>query len=193
MKIYLGSKSPRRQELLKLMEVPFELLIIDAPEIVNPDESPLNYSVRITKEKMLAAWDKVVSDKLEKLPILCADTECILNDKILGKPADEFDAFNMLKSISGKTHQVLTTVGLIYNNYQETITNTTAVSFANIPDNEVLHYINSGNYKDKSGGYGIQSYIGQFITGINGCFYSVMGLPLNSVKQLFTNYLSRKK
>ena len=114
MKIYLASTSPRRKELLEQMEIPFELLLLDTPEIVKPDESPADYSKRITQEKLHAAWDTIMREQLKVLPVLCADTEVVLDNKVLGKPHDEKDAFNMLRQYSGQSHQVITSVGLIY-------------------------------------------------------------------------------
>lgn len=184
MKIYLASKSPRRRELLEQMEVPFELLLVDTPEIVQPDETPEDYSTRIVREKMRAAWQKIHHDHLTPLPVLCADTEVVLNGVILGKPRDENDAFNMLSKYSGQSHEVITSVGLINHDFEQIRTNKTIVTFAKMTDQDIRHYLLSGNYKDKSGAYGIQSYIGQFISRIEGCFYSVMGLPLNSVREM---------
>lgn len=184
MKIYLASKSPRRRELLDQMEIPYELLSVDTPELVLPHEFPEDYSKRVTKEKLHAAWDKIVQKQLPSMPVLCADTEVILDNVILGKPHDELDAFDMLRQYSGRTHQVITSVGLIYHDYEKIRMNTTQVTFAEMSDKNIQHYLASGNYKDKAGGYGIQSYIGQFIARIDGCFYSVMGLPLNTVREM---------
>ncbi|MCX7090796.1 MAG: Maf family protein [Legionellales bacterium] len=185
MKIYLASKSPRRQELLRQMEIPFELLSIDIPEIVAPDESSEAYSQRITQEKLFAAWGAIVQKNLPVLPVLCADTEVMLDGDILGKPQDKQDAFHMLKKLSGRTHHVITSVGLVYHDYQKVVMNKTVVTFAAMTDAEINHYLAMGSYQDKAGGYGIQSYIGQYISRIEGCFYSVMGLPLNDVRELF--------
>lgn len=184
MTIYLASKSPRRKELLKQMEIPFEFLLVDTPEVVNPHETPEDYSRRVVQEKLHAAWHKIQNEQLPILPILCADTEVVLNGIILGKPHDEEDAFNMLSQYSGQTHQVLTSVGVIYEDFEQIKTNVTRVTFAKMSEQEIRHYLLSGNYKDKSGAYGIQSYIGQFISRIEGCFYSVMGLPLNTVREI---------
>ena len=175
MNIYLASKSPRRQELLRQMDVSFELLLVDTPEIVAPGESPEAYSIRITQEKMRTAWDEITQNKLREMPVLCADTEVILDGKILGKPQDKDDAFSMLKNYANRSHQVITSVGLIYSDYQKIMMDTTIVTFSDLSDDEINHYLDSGNYKDKAGAYGIQSYIGQFISRIEGCFYSVMG------------------
>ena len=108
MKIYLASKSPRRRELLTQMDVGFELLLVDTPEIIAPNETADMYSMRVTKEKLDAAWATIMQDQLTVMPVLCADTEVVLDDKILGKPQDKQDAFNMLKSYSGRSHQVIT-------------------------------------------------------------------------------------
>ena len=195
MKIYLASKSPRRKELLEQMEIPFEILSVDTPEIVKPNESPSDYSKRITQEKLHAAWDTIMHEQLKVLPVLCADTEVVLDNKVLGKPHDENDAFNMLRRYSGQSHQVITSVGLIYGDYEQIQLNTTWVTFAKMTDEHIQHYLASGNYKDKAGAYGIQSYIGQFISRIDGCFYSVMGLPLNTVREMLDDlnlYLSER-
>lgn len=184
MKIYLASKSPRRRELLQQMGIEFEVLSIDVPEERALNETAEIYSKRITNEKLNAAWDKIIKNNLAVLPVLCADTEVVLNQQILGKPQDYQDAFSMLKSYSGRSHQVITSVGLKYYTYQKIAMNVTTVYFASISDAEIHNYLATGDYKDKAGGYGIQSSIGQFIYKIDGCFYSVMGLPLNTVREL---------
>jgi septum formation protein len=181
-KIYLASKSPRRAELLQQIGVEFEVLFIDTPEIIKSHESPEDYSTRVTSEKLLAAWLHIQTENLPHCPVLCADTEVVLDGVILGKPRDERDGFNMLKQYSNRTHQVITSVGLIHHDYQKIQHHVTEVTFSTMTDDDIRHYLASGNYKDKAGGYGIQGTIGQFISRIDGCFYSVMGLPLNIVR-----------
>lgn len=192
MTIYLASKSPRRRELLAQMAVPFELLSVDIPEIVRPNEQPDDYSKRITEEKCLAAWQKVSDKNLSRYPVLCADTEVILDNEILGKPENERDAFNMLKRYSGQHHRVITSVGLIFTDYLSVRVSNTIVHFANMTDKDIQAYLKTGDYKGKSGSYGIQSYLGQFITHIEGCFYSVMGLPLNTVREMLSELRVQK-
>ena len=182
MKIYLASKSPRRRELLQQMQVPFEPLDVDTPEIVAPGETAAHYSHRVTEEKLHAAWGIIINEKKPIMPVLCADTEVILDGIILGKPRDEEDAFRMIKSYAGRTHEVITSVGLKLHDYQAIKSNKTVVTFARIDDDEIKHYLASEKVLDKAGGYAIQSYIGQFISRIDGCFYCVMGLPLNQVR-----------
>ena len=156
----------------------------NTPEVIAPNETPDMYSMRVTKEKLDAAWATIMQDQLTVMPVLCADTEVVLDDKILGKPRDKQDAFNMLKSYSGRSHQVITSVGVTWFDYQKVVLQKTIVTFANMTDADIYQYLETDNYKDKSGSYGIQSYIGQFIRHIDGCFYSVMGLPLNAVREL---------
>lgn len=188
MKIYLASQSPRRKELLEQMQIAFELLPVTTPEIVRPNEKPEAYSKRVTQEKLHAARDKINKERLLFLPVLCADTEVVMNDQILGKPRDEEDAFNMLRQYSGQSHQVITSVGLIYDDYEQIRSNITWVTFAEMTDKDIRNYLRTPNYKDKAGAYGIQSYIGQFISRIDGCFYSVMGLPLNTVREMLNDF-----
>ncbi len=184
MKIYLASKSPRRNELLRQMGVEFEVLSTNIVEEVDKNETVDMYSKRITEEKLHAAWHKITSDKLIKMPVLCADTEVVLDHRILGKPKNYEEAFTTLKNYSGRSHQVITSVGIKYFDYQKIVINETIVHFAYLPDVDIHNYLAMNDYQDKAGSYGIQSYIGQFISKIEGCFYSVMGLPLNTVREL---------
>jgi septum formation protein len=182
--IYLGSKSPRRQALLKQMGVHFQVLSYDIPEDVKENESPDEYSVRVTAEKLNAGIEKIKRDGLELKPLLCSDTEVVVDNQIYGKPLNYDDAFQMIKSYSGKRHRVITSVGLAYKNFHQIILNETSVYFAEIKDFEIKDYLSFNSYMDKAGAYGIQSYIGQYIEKIDGCFFSVMGLPLNTVRTL---------
>lgn len=184
MNIYLASKSPRRKELLAMMGVDFEVLVVDIPELIAPNESPEHYSMRVTQEKCEAAWDKVIQDAMPPMPVLCADTEVVLDGKVLGKPANYQEAFQMLKGYSGREHHVITSVGVKYFDYQKIRMDITKVVFATLSDEVIHHYLKQGDYQDKAGSYGIQSYIGQFISRIEGCFYSVMGLPLHTLREL---------
>jgi len=102
----------------------------------------------------------------------------------------------MLKSYSGRSHEVITSVGTTYFDYQKIMMHKTKVTFADMSDADIDQYLAIGDYKGKSGSYGIQSYIGQFNSRLEGCFYSVMGLPLNIVREMIndlTSYSARKK
>ena len=186
MKIYLASKSPRRHALLKQMAVEFELLLTDTLEIVQPNETAEQYSKRITTEKLQTAWGTIIANNLPLLPVLCADTEVVVDQQILGKPQNYQHAVDILKNYSGRSHQVITSVGIQYGNYQQIVCDISTVHFAPIPDAAIHTYLAMGDYLDKAGAYGIQSYIGQYISRIEGCFFSVMGLPLFKVRELLT-------
>lgn len=187
MKIYLASKSKRRSELLAQMGIDFERLLIDTPEIIQPNETANDYSKRVTREKLTAAWEHIMSENLTVMPVLCADTEVVLDGKILGKPDNEQAAFKMLQSYARRSHEVITSVGLHYFDYQKIVMQKTIVTFADLPKKDIKHYLALNDYQDKAGSYGIQSYIGQFISKIDGCFYSVMGLPLHTVRELLVD------
>ncbi|MFN8769638.1 MAG: Maf family protein [Neisseriaceae bacterium] len=190
--MYLASKSPRRKELLQLMGLEFEILYIDIPEEIKQNESFREYSVRICNEKANFAWNYLVNNKLPLYPVLTADTEVIFEDTVLGKPLDYDDAFRMWKMYSGKSNLVITSISLKYEDFQKTLINESMVYFDEVSDRDIHKYLKMGDYKDKSGGYGIQSYAGQFIKRIEGCFFSVMGMPLNGVKQLLQELYRQK-
>lgn len=191
MKVYLASKSPRRKELLTLMGIAFDLLLVDIPEEVAADEQASDYSMRITREKLEAAWAAMLAEGLPPRPILCADTEVILDGQVLGKPAHYEAAFTMLSRLAGRDHEVITSVGIRYEDFQKISLCSTQVSFAAMTAEDIHAYLALGDYQGKSGSYGIQSYLGQFIRKIDGCFYSVMGLPLHQVRLLLDELENR--
>jgi septum formation protein len=144
----------------------------------------LTYSQRICQDKAHAAWDYMLQNKLAVYPVLTADTEVVHNGEVLGKPADYEAAFTMWKRLAGEKHLVITSLTLKYYDFEKTLTRESWVHFDDLSEAEIHAYLASGDYKDKSGSYGIQSFAGQFIKKIDGCFYSIMGLPLNAVRQL---------
>lgn len=183
-KVYLGSQSPRRAELLKLLRIPFELIDFNLQELQHKDEAPLDYSTRITQEKLEAAWLRLKFKNYPLYPVICADTEVIVQQKIYGKPQNYEEAFNMLKSYSSCSHQVITSVGVKFQNFNKIQTNITQVYFDELMDEDIHEYLSLNEYQDKAGGYGIQGYLAQYIQKIEGCYYSVVGLPLNSLRLL---------
>ena len=183
-KIYLASKSPRRRELLTQIGVEFEILTIDIPEEVAVGEDYLTYSLRVCQEKAQAGWSYMLAHSLSIHPILTADTEVVYQDEVLGKPENYAAAFAMWRKLAGQKHLVITTITLKYFEFEKSVTNQSWVYFDELSDDEIHAYLETGDYKDKSGSYGIQSFAGQYIQKIDGCFYSVMGLPLNAVRNL---------
>jgi len=177
--LYLASKSPRRRKLIKLLNIPVKTFTVDVKESFNEKESFLKNSKRIALEKLEAAKIKV-----KQGVILTADTIVVLEDLILGKPKDEKDAFKMLKSLSGKEHIVYTAFAIFDYEKEKTIVDyeKTKVKFRKLTDEEILEYVKSGSPLDKAGAYGIQDDFGAvFIEKINGCYYNVVGLPLQKV------------
>lgn len=176
-KLILASNSPRRQELLKGLEVEFEVRVSSVEEKIPAD---------LKAEYVAAYLSKLKSDAFESLNVgellITSDTVVIINNNVLGKPVNEQEAFDMLKSLSGDTHTVMTAVTMRDSSKQITIEDETLVTFRFLTEDEIWHYIH--NYKpfDKAGAYGIQEWIGFMgITRIEGSYYNVMGFPLHLV------------
>jgi septum formation protein len=191
-KIYLASKSPRRRELLRQVGVEFELLMLrtegprgaDVPEDVLPGESPEVYVARVANEKAAFAWNMVLARRLVQRPVLAADTTVTVDGLILGKPANTEEAEDMLRRLSGRTHQVLTSVAVHAPNMAETITQISDVRFAPLSAASIQAYCATTEPYDKAGGYGIQGLASLFIEHIEGSHSGIMGLPLFETAQL---------
>ena len=183
-KLILASNSPRRKELLAGLGVPFEVRVLQDIDEHYPESLPVNEVARyIAKEKADAYRRIVAADEL----IITADTVVIVGDEILGKPVDEADAVRMLKLLSGRTHQVMTGVCLLTAEKERCFDVTTDVTFKALTDEEIHYYVNRYRPFDKAGAYGIQEWIGYIgVTGLNGSYYNVMGLPVQRIYQELT-------
>ena len=183
-KLILASNSPRRKELLAGLGVPFEVRVLQDIDEHYPENLPVNEVARyIAKEKADAYRRIVAADEL----IITADTVVIVGDEILGKPVDEADAVRMLKLLSGRTHQVTTGVCLLTAEKERCFDVTTDVTFKTLTDEEIHYYVNRYRPFDKAGAYGIQEWIGYIgVTGLNGSYYNVMGLPVQRIYQELT-------
>ncbi len=178
-KIYLASKSPRRKKLLKQIGVKFSSFSVEINESPKPKETPVKMVKRLALEKLTTAL-KIKNDGI----IIAADTIVVLNNRIIGKPSNEKEAINILKSLSGKKHYVYTgyAVHNAINNKQIIDYRKTAVTFRSLSDDEIKNYVATGSPLDKAGAYGIQDDYGAvFVKNINGCYYNVVGLPLVDV------------
>lgn len=188
--IYLASRSPRRQELLQQVGIRFELLTPDADEdaealeAVLPGESPTNYVQRVVRAKLQAAIARHARRQLAPAPILVADTTVAIGGTILGKPADADEAVKMLQQLSGRTHRVLTAVGVARNTRIQLITNVSRVTFARCTRTQLKRYVALGESLDKAGAYGIQGHAAQFVRRIEGSYSGIMGLPLHETTRL---------
>ena len=185
-KLILASNSPRRKELLAGLGVPFEVRVLQDIDEHYPENLPVNEVARyIAKEKADAYRRIVASDEL----IITADTVVIVGDEILGKPMDEADAVRMLRLLSGRTHQVTTGVCLLTAEKERCFDVTTNVTFKTLTDEEIHYYVNRYRPFDKAGAYGIQEWIGYIgVTGLNGSYYNVMGLPVQRIYQELTKH-----
>lgn len=179
MKLVLASKSPRRSEILKTAGYDFTVRVADADETIPEGTSPEDAVVLLAVKKALA----VKTDDDET--VLGADTIVVLDDKILGKPKDREDAFNMLKSLSGRIHSVFTGVCVIKNGKTMTLCEETKVEFMPLTDEEIDAYIDTNDCYDKAGAYGIQGYASKFVRGINGDYFNVVGLPISAIYEKF--------
>jgi len=185
-KIYLASKSPRRRELLRQVGIDFELLMlrndpvrgVDVTEEVLEPERPEDYVARIAMEKGAFAWNLVVTRRLTPRPVLSADTTVTMNGIILGKPTGQGEAVAMLEQLSGRTHEVLTSVAVFYKDMAEQVTQVSKVRFATLSPATIRAYCATSEPYDKAGGYGIQGLAALFVEHIDGSHSGIMGLPL---------------
>ncbi|MDP2248366.1 MAG: Maf family protein [Nitrosomonadales bacterium] len=182
--IYLASQSPRRKELLQQLGLNSIVLPSDVDESPHMDERVEDYVLRLAREKAEVCLNYVKQEAQELLPILAADTTVCVDSVILGKPENEMDAYDMLKSLSGRWHEVHTAVAVATEFGTRTALSTTHVEMVTLTDAEILAYIASGEPRDKAGAYGIQGLAGIFIKSIEGSYSGVMGLPIFETAQL---------
>jgi septum formation protein len=181
--IILASKSPRRQQFFKDLDIDFSIQLKEVEEIY-PKElkgSEITDFLAVLKSNSF-------TDISEKDILITSDTIVWLDDTALGKPKDADDAFNMLKSLSGKKHEVITSICIKNKHFQKVISDTTTVSFKDITDDEINYYIK--NYKpfDKAGAYGIQEWIGFIaIDNLEGSYFNVVGLPVHKLYKELMN------
>jgi septum formation protein len=174
--VYLASSSPRRSELLRQIGVKFEVRAAAIPEDPASGESPDSYVLRLAAAKAAAVWRNVASEAVR--PVLAADTAVVLDDRLLGKPADAGEADAMLAELSGRSHRVLTAVALVCGGAPETLISESEVRFRATTAAERRAYCATGEPFDKAGGYGIQGRAAVFVEHLNGSYSSVVGLPL---------------
>ncbi len=184
--IYLASKSPRREELLRQLGVEFTSLRLrestgrdrDVLEGARDAEPALHYVERIARTKATVGRQRMVQRGLPLRPVLGADTEVVLDDAIFGKPTDDADAIRMLALLSGRTHHVLTAVALAWNESTVAEISTSAVTFRTIDRDEIARYVATGEPVDKAGAYAVQGRAAAFVRRIEGSHSGIMGLPL---------------
>lgn len=175
MKIILASQSPRRKELLERMGIKdFETISPNVDESAFHGLPPEELVRHLSAEKAAAVAGRAGEDAI----VIAADTVVALEGAVLGKPADELDAFKMLSALSGVRHQVYTGVTVCRGGEKQTAHEVTDVTFRELSEREIEDYISTGEPMDKAGAYGIQGYGALLIQGISGDYYNVMGLPV---------------
>jgi septum formation protein len=180
----LGSGSPRRRELLRDAGFNFDIIKVDVDETIPEKLTPIE-AVDYLSMKKLVACKEYCKENL----VLTADTLVFLEDKILGKPNNRDEAISMLELLSGKTHQVITSVCLGYQENQFQYNVSTAVTFAILDRNIISYYIDHYQPFDKAGSYGIQEWIGEIgIPRIEGSFTNVVGLPMHETYHAIVKY-----
>lgn len=178
-KIILASNSPRRKELLGGLGYEFEVRVIDGIDESYPNGLTMEEIPRYIAAAKASAYT-VGADEL----LLTADTVVVLDEEVLGKPADAADVARMLHALSGRTHHVITGVCLKTQDDERRFSVSTEVTFKALTDEEIDHYISHYHPYDKAGAYGIQEWIGYIgVTGIRGSYFNVMGLPVQRIYQ----------
>ena len=177
-KLILASASPRRKELLSMLNIPFIIETSDVEEVMEQNLQSSEIVMKLAEEKA-----KDVSKRFPNAVVIGADTIVTYNDQKLGKPSSIEDAFSTLKLLSGKTHEVYTGVSIINEGKSNTFYQCTKITFSELSDQEILEYIDTKEPMDKAGSYGIQGFGGTFVERIDGDYFSVVGLPINKVKK----------
>jgi len=190
LKIILASKSPRRQILLKQIGLDFKIIPSNVDEDLSIKLKPEEFVKYYAKRKARA-----VSIKNSSSLVIGADTIVSIKNRILGKPSNEKESFEMLKSLSGKTHTVFTGVSIQKKDEKIDLTffDSTNVTFKNLLDEEIGYYIKKYKPFDKAGSYGIQDWFSVCIKKIEGCYFNVVGLPLNKFYENFTKCINSGK
>jgi len=186
--LYLASQSPRRRELLSQIGVQYQLLSVDVEECQGDTEQPSDYVQRLAIDKSTAGWRALQHANLPAAPVMGADTIVVLDGQVLEKPKNEAAAIAMLARLSGRIHHVFTAVALTSSSAQNVVLSSTEVTFTRISELQARQYWQTGEPKDKAGGYGIQGAGAVFVESLAGSYSGVVGLPLFETQQLLNQF-----
>lgn len=191
MRLLLASQSPRRQELLAKLGYPIAIVKNKVDEHVSPDVPADHVAEHLARRKALAGYP--VAHLADDEVLVTADTVVVLDGRVLGKPASHEEASAMLHSLSGRSHEVYTGVGLTTRREScHSFTEKTTVHFRPLEDKEIEYYIDHYRPYDKAGAYGIQEWIGMVgVSRIEGCYYNVMGLPVARLFEELKHLMSK--
>ena len=182
--IILASKSPRRQELLRLLGVEFQILTEEVDETMDPALPPEDEVRRVSALKAQAVTDRVSEQDI----VISADTIVVLDRRVMGKPKSAEDAVQMLEALSGRTHRVMTGLTVRRGSCTESVTVITEITFRSLSGREIDAYVRSGEPMDKAGAYGIQGGASVFVSHLSGDYFNVMGLPVCTLTQLLRSF-----
>ena len=180
--LHLASRSPRRAELLARLGLDFGVLDLDIPEQQGSDEPAADYVRRVAREKAGAGLLQVVA--VSDAVVLGADTEVVLDGTVFGKPVDADDAASMLRRLSGRTHEVITSVSVVSASREAQAVSMSQVTFGVMSDADIDRYLACGEWQGKAGAYAIQGRGQAYIAHLSGSYSGVMGLPLFETAQL---------
>ena len=183
MELILASASPRRKELIALLGMPFTV------KTASVDETMDNADIETAVAELSLKKAKAVGAVHGKITV-AADTVVVLDGKVLGKPANEEDAINMLTELSGRTHQVMTGVTVLHSGGYRSCTQVTQVHFRSLSREEIEAYVATKDPMDKAGAYGIQSGAAVFVEGIEGDYFNVVGLPVCRLHQMIREVMT---
>jgi septum formation protein len=195
-RIYLASRSPHRRELLKQIGISFEPLLmrqdmrrgVDVDKGLMPGESPVAFAERIAILKAETGWAQVAKRGFMLMPVLAANTLVVIDGEIIGKPTDERLAHEVLRRLSGRTHEVLTAVALARTDQVEVVLSRCEVEFGEISDDEIGRYIAAREGFGRAGAYAIHGRAGVFVRAIRGTYSGIMGLPLFETAELLRRF-----
>ena len=192
MRLILASASPRRAELLTAAGYAFEVMGTSVDETPAQGESPAAYTLRVALDKAHAVTKRPGAASIVKdAVVLAADTEVVVDGRILGKPADPEDAARMLRLLSGRVHEVLTALVVVKDEEERTDVVRTSVSFVRLDNEDISWYVASGEPMGKAGAYAIQGLGARFVDRIEGSWANVVGLPIHRVAELVKSLSSR--
>lgn len=183
--VYLASASPRRRELLTQIGVRFSVVRVECEESIGADEEPEAYVQRVALDKARAGWNAV---QPVEAPVLGADTEVVLDGRVLGKPRDRDHGMAMLGTLAGRTHEVLSAVALVQDGAEKVVLQRNRVTMRNMSAQELAAYWETNEPCDKAGGYAVQGLAAVFIERLEGSYSGVMGLPLFETAQLLADF-----
>lgn len=188
MRVILASSSPRRQELMKLLSIPFDVMVKSVNEEFNSNQDIYEQSMEISKRKAMAIYEGTKDDVI----VIGSDTIVIYDNKIYGKPKNHDDAVSMLKTFSGNTHEVLSSLCLLIRKngkeYEELTYDKCEVSVDEMTDAEIEEWINTNDVYSKAGAYAIQEGFAKYVKSINGDYFSIVGFPIHKLYNLLKKY-----